>query len=234
MFDPLGNESGKVDYVNDGFGVVFFLEDSIRPEQRPIIGDPLCSLRGRLQHLPPISISTLRIGSGFAFETWPHGVVSRTARADLRLASEAIRQCAMERLEREEPKAVNCQDGRPGAASPEADQQIADFAGDLEHELAHDAVLQIDPRATRAVILGRRLGKRTLAMSSSHEVLRLVDRIKRILVGQPPALQGAALAECLALWLAGHPLAAREDLLTMHIATVRLLTPLNAAALRGE
>ena len=169
-----------------------------------------------------------------AFETWPHGVMSRTARADLRLASEAIRHCAMERLEREEPKAVNCQDGRPGAASPEADQQIADFAGDLEHELVHDAVLQIDPRATRAVILGRRLGKRTLAMSSSHEVLRLVDRIKPILVGQPPARQGAALAECLALWLAGHPLAAREDLLTMHIATVRLLTPLNAAPLRGE
>jgi hypothetical protein len=38
----------------------------------------------------------------------------------------------------------------------------------------------------------------------------------------------------LALWLAGHPLAAREDLLTMHIATVRLLTPLNTAPLRGE
>jgi hypothetical protein len=47
-----------------------------------------------------------------AFETWPHGVINRTARADLRLASEAIRQCAMERLKREEPKAVNCQDGR--------------------------------------------------------------------------------------------------------------------------
>jgi hypothetical protein len=30
-------------------------------------------------------------------------------------------------------------------------------------------------------------------------VMRLVERIKPILVGRPPALQGAALAECLAL-----------------------------------
>ena len=71
-------------------------------------------------------------------------------------------------------------------------------------------------------------------MSPELEVLALVDRIKPLLAGQERAYQGAALAELLSLWLAGHPPEVRESVLVAHIEAVRGLTRVNARALRGE
>lgn len=70
---------------------------------------------------------------------------------------------------------------------------------------------------------------------SASRVLELVERIKPILAGQDPREQGAALAELLSLWLAGHrPPELREALLTHHIEAVRALMAVNARALHGE
>jgi hypothetical protein len=55
------------------------------------------------------------------------------------------------------------------------------------------------------------------------------------LEGQPEEVQGAALADCLALWLAGHVVrgdpqateALREEMLALHLKAVRMLIPVN-------
>jgi hemerythrin len=73
-------------------------------------------------------------------------------------------------------------------------------------------------------------------MSAHHEARRaqeLVEAIKPILAGEAPHIQGAALADLLAMWLAGHVAvgdpeasqAMRETLLTAHIEAVRDLVP---------
>lgn len=66
------------------------------------------------------------------------------------------------------------------------------------------------------------------------DVGRLVEAIRPILGGKPPPIQGAVLADLLAIWLAGHctadaatNAAVREELLSAHIAMVRELIPVN-------
>jgi hypothetical protein len=62
-------------------------------------------------------------------------------------------------------------------------------------------------------------------------VIEISERIKPLLAGKPPEVQGTVLAELLATWLGGHRVAGhppaqaalREDLLDRHIATVRAL-----------
>lgn len=61
-------------------------------------------------------------------------------------------------------------------------------------------------------------------------VKHLIRDIGRLLHGKPPAVQGAALADLLAIWLAGHVTPdkseterLREQMLGEHIRTVRLL-----------
>lgn len=64
----------------------------------------------------------------------------------------------------------------------------------------------------------------------------LVDRISVILAGHLPEIQGAVLADCLAIWLAGHHVegdedatrSLRADLLASHCSVVRQLVPVNA------
>jgi hypothetical protein len=64
----------------------------------------------------------------------------------------------------------------------------------------------------------------------------LVEQIKPSLAGVPPEIQGAALADLLATWLAAHHVAGDEDatrtmraeLLAMHCGAVRELVPVNA------
>ena len=71
------------------------------------------------------------------------------------------------------------------------------------------------------------------------EVLEIVAPIKALLAGKPPEIQGAVLAELLAVWLAGHHVAGdaeatrkvRADLLAAHCHAVRLLTRTNAKIL---
>jgi hypothetical protein len=68
------------------------------------------------------------------------------------------------------------------------------------------------------------------------EVIALVDKIRPVLAGRAPEVQGAVLADLLAMWLAGHHTAGdedatrrlRADLLAHHCAAVRALTGVNA------
>ena len=62
----------------------------------------------------------------------------------------------------------------------------------------------------------------------------IVDRIRPILGGHHPAVQGAVLADLLAIWLAGHQADLREALLDVHIEKVRELVPVNEAECRGD
>ncbi len=63
------------------------------------------------------------------------------------------------------------------------------------------------------------------------QIEAIVEQIKPILGGLHPGLQGAVLAELLAMWLAGHVAEVRESLLDVHVRTVRELIPPNAAIL---
>jgi hypothetical protein len=73
--------------------------------------------------------------------------------------------------------------------------------------------------------------KRTLQLSAS---------IHPLLSGHPPQVQGAALANLMATWLAGHYADSdgetdqlRETLLAEHIEAVRRMIPVEAAAIHG-
>jgi hypothetical protein len=73
-------------------------------------------------------------------------------------------------------------------------------------------------------------------MSQISEVAAIIDQIRPLLAGHAPEVQGAVLADLLALWLAGHHVAGDEDatrkmhaeLLAMHCTKVRKLTSINA------
>jgi hypothetical protein len=69
----------------------------------------------------------------------------------------------------------------------------------------------------------------------TREIVRAVERIKPILAGRPAEMQGAILADLLAIWLAGHRAedadttrTLRAEMLAMHIAAVQQLIPINA------
>ena len=67
----------------------------------------------------------------------------------------------------------------------------------------------------------------------------LVTAMRPLLAGHSPGVQSGALADCLALWLAGHHVAGdeaatrtlRADLLAKHCSLVSDLVPLNAKQL---
>jgi hypothetical protein len=72
--------------------------------------------------------------------------------------------------------------------------------------------------------------ERELAMT----VMGLVEAIRPILAGHPAPVQGAALADLLAIWVAGHHASTtaetervRAELLENHIAAVARLIPEN-------
>ena len=64
-----------------------------------------------------------------------------------------------------------------------------------------------------------------------EDVERIVDRIRPVLAGHPPELQGAVLADLLAMWIAGHHPVLRDEILTLHIDGVRKLIAPNEAAI---
>jgi len=79
------------------------------------------------------------------------------------------------------------------------------------------------------------LGKTTEA----EEVEALVEAVRPLFAGKRPGIQGAALADLLAMWLAGHvirddPEASerlREQMLELHLRAVGALVPVNYAGL---
>ena len=62
----------------------------------------------------------------------------------------------------------------------------------------------------------------------------LVKLIMPILAYEGPDVQSATLADLLAIWVAGHAPALREEILAMHIQFVRELIPVNEEILFGE
>jgi hypothetical protein len=76
-------------------------------------------------------------------------------------------------------------------------------------------------------------------MSDLETVTTLVEQIKPLFAGKRPEVQGAALAELLAIWLAGHVVrhdaeatrTLRADLLAEHLLAVRQLVEVNAKIL---
>jgi hypothetical protein len=70
----------------------------------------------------------------------------------------------------------------------------------------------------------------------TKEIVALVDRMKPLLAGCKPEVQGGALADLLATWLAGHHVeddedatrTMRADLMRMHFDAVTDLVPINA------
>ena len=82
------------------------------------------------------------------------------------------------------------------------------------------------------------MSKATMADEcEAHVVLGLVKDISRILAGNGSEIQGAVLADLVAIWLASHlssDESLREELLNIHVATVRNLIPANESIiLRG-
>jgi hypothetical protein len=56
-----------------------------------------------------------------------------------------------------------------------------------------------------------------------RDVEPLVEQIRPILGGKPPELQGAVLADLLAIFIAGHHPLIREEVMREHFDTVRAL-----------
>jgi hypothetical protein len=71
---------------------------------------------------------------------------------------------------------------------------------------------------------------------TTEEIRAISKRVAEVLAGHPAEVQGAVLADLLAMWLAGHHSPGdedwtrqwRADLLAMHCSMVRLLVPVNA------
>jgi hypothetical protein len=66
-----------------------------------------------------------------------------------------------------------------------------------------------------------------MATPDPRDVDRLVQRIKPILAGHPPEIQGGALADLLSMFIAGHHPALREEVLQQTIKTARDLVAPN-------
>jgi hypothetical protein len=72
-------------------------------------------------------------------------------------------------------------------------------------------------------------------MTRTEQVVALVERVKPLFAGKAPEVQAGALADLLAMWLAGHlilddPVATekmRAELLDYHLGAVRDLIPVN-------
>jgi len=66
----------------------------------------------------------------------------------------------------------------------------------------------------------------------SDGVIEIVAQMAPILSGHPPEIQGAALADLLAIWLAAHPEELRAAVLRVHLEYVHQLVPLNATLIK--
>jgi len=75
--------------------------------------------------------------------------------------------------------------------------------------------------------------------AEAQAIYGIVTAMRPILAGHSPGVQSAALADCLAIWLAGHQIPGDEDatrtlraeLLAEYVSLVTELVPLNARQL---
>jgi hypothetical protein len=66
-----------------------------------------------------------------------------------------------------------------------------------------------------------------MSVDPAKRAKELSNRIRPILAGEHPFVQGAVLADLLALWLAGHDPGLREEIFEMHLDYVRKLIAAN-------
>ena len=69
------------------------------------------------------------------------------------------------------------------------------------------------------------MGDQKRRMTAEEDALALSARISALLAGCGPLIQGAALADLVSLYLAGHRPDEREEVLEVFVETVRKLTP---------
>lgn len=69
-------------------------------------------------------------------------------------------------------------------------------------------------------------------MSHGGKTMRQVEDLRkamaRLLAGKPAMVQGAALADLLATWIAGHHPDLRDEVLALHLEYVNWLVEVNA------
>lgn len=75
--------------------------------------------------------------------------------------------------------------------------------------------------------MGNAMGMTEIAVAAED----VVQACRPHLAGKGPFVQGFALADMVALWLAGHPERLRGDLLQMHRELVDQLLPVHAEIL---
>jgi hypothetical protein len=71
-------------------------------------------------------------------------------------------------------------------------------------------------------------------VADALEVAMVSTAIQPLLKGREPQLQGAVLADLLSIWLAGHAPQLREEILALHINSVRALIPVHEKQIFGE
>lgn len=111
-----------------------------------------------------------------------------------------------------------------GAASSLMLAVDAHFFADFRAEVMK---LQAELRTYLALANARRRPARSEDEQAVLTVENLVSTVKPVFAGLPPPVQGAALADLLAMWIAGHEPELREKLLELHIEGVRALVPHN-------
>ena len=62
----------------------------------------------------------------------------------------------------------------------------------------------------------------------------IVEKIRPLLAGKHPGVQGVVLCDLLAMWIAGHHPAAEKELLANHMVGARKLVPLYRKVLGTE
>lgn len=67
---------------------------------------------------------------------------------------------------------------------------------------------------------------------AADEALKISERIKPLLAGHGPDMQGAVLADLVSIWLAGHPAAMREIVLREWLTAVRQLVPVSVMEIK--
>jgi hypothetical protein len=71
------------------------------------------------------------------------------------------------------------------------------------------------------------------ARKSATESMALTEELSRVLAGHRSEVIGAALADVLSKWIAGHNPVIREPLLAIHISFVREHLPISDALIRA-
>jgi hypothetical protein len=79
----------------------------------------------------------------------------------------------------------------------------------------------------------RKLLNETVSLQG-EDVGDLVDEIRPFLAGHSPAMQGAALADLVAIWIAGHHPSLRQAMFDMHVQAVPGLVEINDKLMYGD